>query len=353
MLEINVKKQLGALTLRANVQIPSQGVTALFGLSGSGKSSLINLVSGLIKPDQGYIRLNNRTLADSHRQIHLPPEKRHLGYVFQDARLFPHYTVKGNLAYGMKNIGKEAYRDMVELLGIGHLLNRYPATLSGGEKQRVAIGRALLINPELLLMDEPLAALDLPRKNELLDYLDRLAKEINIPILYVSHSLEELLRLATRVILMRQGSVLAFDELENIWQSDHFLPWKEQQQQSAVFSLPIEMHHPIYQMTALNFAGQMLWIHEMSQKSLGEQVRICIYSSDVSIVLQPVKGSSIRNVLACRITAVDQHQRQVEVRLNADGLQFAALISRWALAELKLTAGMWVYAQVKSVSVVA
>ncbi|KAE9527099.1 molybdenum ABC transporter ATP-binding protein ModC [Testudinibacter aquarius] len=353
MLEINVKKQLGSLALSANLQIPSNGVTALFGLSGSGKSSLINLVSGLSLPDQGYIQLNNRTLVDTVRKINLPPEQRHLGYVFQDARLFPHYTVKGNLAYGMKKVSKAVYQEIIELLGIEPLLKRYPLTLSGGEKQRVAIGRALLTEPELLLMDEPLAALDLPRKQELLDYLDRLAKEINIPILYVSHSLEELLRLAQRVILIQQGKVLAFDDLETIWQSPHFLPWKGVQQQSAVFSLPIEMHHPLYQMTVLNFAGQPLWIHEMPQKNAGDLVRICIYSSDVSIILQPTKGSSIRNVLACQITEIEIQAQQVEVRLNADGLQFGASISRWALAELELQVGMWVYAQIKSVSVIA
>ncbi|TNG92049.1 molybdenum ABC transporter ATP-binding protein ModC [Pasteurellaceae bacterium USgator11] len=353
MLEINVKKQLGSLALSVNLQIPSNGVTALFGLSGSGKSSLINLVSGLSLPDQGYIQLNNRTLVDTARKINLPPEQRYLGYVFQDARLFPHYTVKGNLAYGMKKVSKAVYQEIIELLGIEPLLKRYPLTLSGGEKQRVAIGRALLTEPELLLMDEPLAALDLPRKQELLDYLDRLAKEINIPILYVSHSLEELLRLAQRVILIQQGKVLAFDDLETIWQSPHFLPWKGVQQQSAVFSLPIEMHHPLYQMTALNFAGQPLWIHEMPQKNAGDLVRICIYSSDVSIILQPTKGSSIRNVLACQITEIEIQAQQVEVRLNADGLQFGASISRWALAELELQVGMWVYAQIKSVSVIA
>ncbi|TNH05459.1 molybdenum ABC transporter ATP-binding protein ModC [Testudinibacter sp. TR-2022] len=352
MLEINVKKQLGSLALSANLQIPSNGVTALFGLSGSGKSSLINLVSGLSTPDQGYIQLNNRTLVDTTRKINLPPEQRHLGYVFQDARLFPHYTVKGNLAYGKKNVSKAVYQEIIELLGIEHLLKRYPLTLSGGEKQRVAIGRALLTQPQMLLMDEPLAALDLPRKQELLDYLDRLAKEIKIPILYVSHSLEELLRLAQRVILMEQGKVLAFGKLETIWQSPHFLPWKGVQQQSAVFNLPIEMQHPLYQMTALAFGEQHLWIQQV-EKSVGDSVRICIYSSDVSIILQPAKGSSIRNVLACQITDIETQAQQVEVRLNADGLQFGASISRWALAELKLSVGMWVYAQVKSVSVIA
>lgn len=224
MLHIDVKKQLGTLPLEAHLDIPSQGVTALFGLSGSGKSSLINLVSGLINPDEGVIALNDRELFNSAENVCVPINQRNIGYVFQDARLFPHYTVNGNLRYGMKNTSKDEFNYIVELLGIGHLLKRYPITLSGGEKQRVAIGRALLMDPEILLMDEPLSALDLPRKRELMNYLERLSKEINIPILYVTHSLDELLRLAERVVLLTNGKVEAYDVLESIWESPLFLP---------------------------------------------------------------------------------------------------------------------------------
>ena len=226
MLQINVKKQLGQLALQANIQVPDQGVTAIFGLSGSGKTSLINLVSGLIQPDEGFIRLNDRTLVDMESQESLPTHLRKIGYVFQDARLFPHYTVKGNLRYGMKNVSQDDFNYIVDLLGITHLLKRYPLTLSGGEKQRVAIGRALLTDPDILLMDEPLSALDVPRKRELMQYLERLSKEINIPILYVTHSLDELLRLADRVVLMENGIVKAYDSVEKIWNSPIFAPWK-------------------------------------------------------------------------------------------------------------------------------
>ena len=252
MLHIDVKKQLGTLSLEAHLDIPSQGVTALFGLSGSGKSSLINLVSGLINPDEGVIALNDRELFNSAENSCVPINQRNIGYVFQDARLFPHYTVNGNLRYGMKNTSKDEFNYIVELLGIGHLLKRYPITLSGGEKQRVAIGRALLTDPEILLMDEPLSALDLPRKRELMNYLERLSKEINIPILYVTHSLDELLRLAERVVLLTNGKVETYDVLENIWESPLFLPWKQENEQSAVLSLPVFMHNPSYKMTALS-----------------------------------------------------------------------------------------------------
>ncbi|MBE2896777.1 molybdenum ABC transporter ATP-binding protein ModC [Pasteurellaceae bacterium HPA106] len=352
MLEISVKKQLGAMALEVDVQVPNRGVTALFGLSGSGKSSLINLVSGLTKPDDGYILLNGKTLVDKRRGVYLPPERRKVGYVFQDARLFPHYTVRGNLHYGMNKQQVQNFDEIVSLLGIESLLNRYPLTLSGGEKQRVAIGRALFTQPDLLLMDEPLAALDLPRKQELLDYLDRLTKEIEIPILYVSHSLEELLRLAQQVILMDDGKVLAYDKLETIWQSKHFLPWKNETKQSAVFSLPVLLHHQQFPMTGLDFAGQQLWIRK-TDKKVGEPVRVCVFASDVTLSLEPAKNSSVRNVLACQVSAIDKHNsHEIEVILHTEGLTFSALITPWALAELDLRVGMRLYAQVKSVSVI-
>ncbi len=229
MLEINVRKQLGKMAFAVDLQLPTQGVTALFGLSGSGKTTLINLVSGLLQPDQGYIRLNGRALVDTQKQINLAPNHRNVGYVFQEGRLFPHYSVKGNLCYGMKQKDSAEFARIVQLLGIEHLLKRYPITLSGGEKQRVAIGRALLSQPEILLMDEPLSALDLPRKLELLDYLDKLAQEIAIPILFVTHSLEELARLAQQVVLLDQGKVIAYDQWQNMQDSPLFALWRERE----------------------------------------------------------------------------------------------------------------------------
>ena len=227
MLEINLKKTLGELELVADLQIPTRGVTAIFGLSGAGKSSFINLISGLLTPDQGYIRLNDKTLVDTENKIDMAPNKRHVGYIFQDARLFPHYSVKGNLLYGVKDKSAVDFDGILTLLGIEHLLKRYPFSLSGGEKQRVAIGRALLSNPDILLMDEPLSALDLPRKQELLAYLEQLTHSIDIPILYVTHSLEELTALAERMILMEHGKVIAYDEVQRIIHSPVFAKWKQ------------------------------------------------------------------------------------------------------------------------------
>ena len=352
MLHIDVKKQLGTLSLEAHSDIPSQGVTALFGLSGSGKSSLINLVSGLINPDEGVIALNDRELFNSAENVCVPINQRNIGYVFQDARLFPHYTVNGNLRYGMKNTSKDEFNYIVELLGIGHLLKRYPITLSGGEKQRVAIGRALLTDPEILLMDEPLSALDLPRKRELMNYLERLSKEINIPILYVTHSLDELLRLAERVILLTNGKVEAYDVLENIWDSPLFLPWKQENEQSAVLSLPIFMHNPSYKMTALSIGDQNIWINQV-EAQINEKVRICIHSSDVSISLNKVEQSSIRNILYGRIVNILELENRVDLKLDIGGKHLWASISKWSFHDLALQVGQLVYAQIKAISVMS
>lgn len=227
MLEIDVTKKLGKMHLEAKLSFPSQGVTVIFGVSGSGKTSLIQLISGLSKPDMGNIHLNGNVLVDTEQKHFLPANKRKIGYIFQDARLFPHYRVLGNLTYGMPKNRLGELDKIVQLLGIEHLLKRYPVTLSGGEKQRVAIGRALLTSPEILLMDEPLSALDLPRKRELLDYLAKLAQNIAIPILYVTHSIDEMRKLAHRVVLLEDGKVVAFDTLENIYQSEAFALWRE------------------------------------------------------------------------------------------------------------------------------
>ena len=352
MLHIDVKKQLGTLPLEAHLDIPSQGVTALFGLSGSGKSSLINLVSGLIDPDEGVISLNDRELFNSAENSCVPINQRNIGYVFQDARLFPHYTVNGNLRYGMKNTSKDEFNYIVELLGIGHLLKRYPITLSGGEKQRVAIGRALLTDPEILLMDEPLSALDLPRKRELMNYLERLSKEISIPILYVTHSLDELLRLAERVVLLTNGKVEAYDVLENIWESPLFLPWKQENEQSAVLSLPVFMHNPSYKMTALSIGDQNIWINQV-EAQINDNVRICIHSSDVSISLNKVEQSSIRNTLYGRIVKILELENRVDLKLDIGGKHLWASISKWSFHDLALQLGQLVYAQIKAISVMS
>ncbi|PPK20818.1 molybdenum ABC transporter ATP-binding protein, partial [Klebsiella pneumoniae] len=219
MLDLNFSQTLCNLRLTINETLPANGITAIFGVSGAGKTSVINAISGLTRPQKGRIVLNGRVLNDAEKDICLTPEKRRVGYVFQDARLFPHYKVRGNLRYGMSKSMVDQFDKLVALLGIEPLLDRLPGSLSGGEKQRVAIGRALLTAPELLLLDEPLASLDIPRKRELLPYLQRLTREIHIPMLSVSHSLDEILHLAARVMVLENGQVKAFGALEEVWGS--------------------------------------------------------------------------------------------------------------------------------------
>ncbi|ELQ6132943.1 molybdenum ABC transporter ATP-binding protein ModC [Cronobacter dublinensis] len=350
MLELNFTQMLGNHRLTVNETLPGSGITAVFGVSGAGKTSLINAISGLTRPQHGRIVLNDRVLSDTETDIFLPPEKRRIGYVFQDARLFPHYKVRGNLKYGMAKEMASQFDKLVTLLGIEPLLDRLPGTLSGGEKQRVAIGRALLTAPELLLLDEPLASLDVPRKRELLPYLQRLAREINIPMLYVSHSLEEILHLADKVLVLEQGEVKAFGSLEDIWGSSVMNPWLPPEQQSSVLKVTVLEHHPHYAMTALALGDQHLWVSRI-EKPLQTPLRIRIQASDVSLVLQPPLQSSIRNIVRARVAQCYDDNGQVEVQLEVGSRTLWARISPWARDELAIKPGLWLYAQIKSVSI--
>lgn len=219
-MQIHVTRRQGDFLVNAAFEGPASGVTALYGPSGAGKTSVINMVAGLMRPDTGRIRVNGMCLFDSDRRIDLPPQRRRIGYVFQDGRLLPHLSVRGNLTYGMHLTPADrrfvTFDAVIALLGIGDLLDRRPAKLSGGEKQRVAIGRALLTSPAMLLMDEPLASLDTARKAEVLPFITRLSREYAIPILYVSHIMDEIVHLADHLVIMDRGHVNASGELESL-----------------------------------------------------------------------------------------------------------------------------------------
>ncbi|WP_395301412.1 molybdenum ABC transporter ATP-binding protein ModC [Enterobacter sp. ECC-175] len=350
MLELNFTQTLGNHCLTISETLPASGITAIFGVSGAGKTSLINAISGLTRPQSGSIILNNRVLNDVEKKIYLSPDKRRIGYVFQDARLFPHYSVRGNLRYGMAKSMAGQFDKLVALLGIDPLLDRLPSSLSGGEKQRVAIGRALLTAPELLLLDEPLASLDIPRKRELLPYLQRLAREIHIPMLYVSHSLDEILHLADKVLVLEEGSVKAFGNLEDVWGSSVMHPWLPKDQQSSILKVSVLEHHPHYAMTALALGDQHLWVNKVD-KPLQSALRIRIQASDVSLVLQPPVQTSIRNVLRARVAECYDNDGQVDVQLEVGVKTLWARISPWARDELGIKPGQWLYAQIKSVSI--
>jgi molybdate transport system ATP-binding protein len=260
--------------------------------------------------------------------------------------------VLGNLRYGMAKSMAGQFDKLVALLGIEQLLDRLPGGLSGGEKQRVAIGRALLTAPELLLLDEPLASLDIPRKRELLPYLQRLAREINIPVLYVSHSLDEILHLADKVMVLEAGAVKAFGNLEDVWGSSVMNPWLPQEQQSSILKVSVLEHHPHYAMTALALGDQHIWVNRLD-KPLQAAVRIRIQATDVSLVLQPSSNTSIRNTLRAKVVQNYDLDGQVEVQLDVSGRTLWARISPWARDELNIKPGLWLYAQIKSVSITA
>ncbi len=350
MLKLKLLQQLGNLTLNVNLDLPNKGITAIFGRSGAGKSSLINLIAGLSTAQAGFIELNGQVLFDSQNGINLPPEKRNIGYVFQEHRLFPHYSVEKNLKYGYKRSDSADFLQIVELLGIAPLLNRYPASLSGGEKQRVAIGRALLSSPNILLMDEPLSALDLPRKQELLDYLDKLSARLEIPILYVSHSLEEVVRLANHLVLLENGKVTAFDTLSAVWHSSAFSAWQPNHQRISLLELPVEETLPHYNMLGLSLNAQRLWVNQLPRHQIGEKLRVTIASKEVSISLQKPTQSSIRNVLKGNVRKIETHLDRVDLAIQVENQQIWSTISLWSFNELAIQPEQEVYLQIKSVS---
>ncbi|ERK18333.1 MAG: molybdenum ABC transporter ATP-binding protein ModC [Pantoea sp.] len=350
MLTLNFSQQLGTHQLDVDVEIPGKGITAIFGVSGAGKTSLINAIGGLTQPQQGQIKLDERLLFDAATGLNLPPEKRRIGYVFQDARLFPHYSVRGNLQYGMAATMKPQFDSLVALLGLDALLRRAPSSLSGGEKQRVAIGRALLTAPDILLMDEPLASLDLPRKRELMPYLQKLAKQVDIPLLYVSHSLDEILQLADNVLVLDSGKVKAFGSLEKVWSSAAMRPWLPASDRTSVLRVQVLEQHPDYPMTALSLGDQHIWVSRVNQP-LKTALRIRIASADVSLALQPPQNTSIRNILPAQVVELLEIDDQVEVKLRIGISELWARISPWARDELGIRPDQWLYAQIKSVSI--
>jgi molybdate transport system ATP-binding protein len=358
MIQLRLNQQLGDITLSVDQSIPSKGITAIFGRSGSGKTSLINAIAGLLCPDSGRIVIKKQVLFDDEQRINVPIEARQIGYVFQDARLFPHYSVAGNLRYGMSgNLDTINFDHIVDLLNLSSLLDRHPIDLSGGEKQRVAIARALLSKPAILLMDEPLASLDLPRKQEVMPFLERLANDINIPILYVTHSISEMMRLADHILLLESGRVIASGPLEAVWSSEAMQPWQSSSGKSSLFEATLSEHHPQYALSKVSLSGCTdLWVQRV-EAPLNSRIRLQIRANDVSISLNRATDTSIRNILPATIDSIEQKksdtgQQSVAIRLAlATECYLWATITQWAYDELELTQGMAVYAQVKGVSV--
>jgi molybdate transport system ATP-binding protein len=352
-LEVDVRRRLGGFELAADFASAGR-LTALFGPSGSGKTTIVNLIAGLARPDTGRIAVDGRTLVDTEARVFVPAHQRRIGYVFQDARLFPHLTVVQNLAYGRVFTPRaERYADretVVELLGIATLLQRRPAGLSGGEKQRVAIGRALLASPRLILMDEPLASLDEARKAEILPYIERLRDEAGIPIVYVSHAVGEVARLATDIVVMSAGRAVASGPAAEVLTRLDLLPDGERGETGALLDLTLEAQEEEFGLSVLRSAAGM-WRAPRVEAPTGARVRARVRARDVMLAVEPLAGVSALNVFAGVVREVAAGEAaDALVTVDCGGDRLLARVTRRSVAVLGLAPGRKVYAVVKALS---
>jgi len=359
MIQMRLKLRYSGFALDVDLQLPGRGVTALYGHSGSGKTTCLRCIAGLERADHGFIQVNDEVWQDSENKIFVAPHKRALGYVFQEASLFPHLSVLANLEFGLKRIPKPQRRvDMAhatELLGISHLLDRHPQHLSGGERQRVGMARALLTSPKLLLMDEPLAALDAQRKSEILPYLQRLHDELDIPVLYVSHSQDEVARLADHIVLLSNGKALASGPIgQTLARLD--LPLAMGDDAGVVIEGRVSAYDADYQLLSLQLPDTTLNIRvPHSPLDAGHALRCKVQARDVSLSLHNAGQSSILNRLP--VTVVSEmnadNAAHVLIRLDAAGTPLLARITRYSRDQLNVHPGQQLWAQIKAVAVLA
>ncbi len=354
VIKASFKLNYGDFKLDVDLTLPCTGISVLFGHSGSGKTTLLRCIAGLEQAPHGYLEINDHIWQDSQRKIFIPTYKRPLGYVFQEANLFSHLTVLDNLQYGLKrvknNLGLIKLNQTIELLGISHLLMRMPSNLSGGERQRVAIARALALNPEILLMDEPLASLDFKRKQEILPYLIKLHQQLDIPIIYVTHSQQEVAQLADTLVILEDGNILASGPLSET-QSRLDLPLAQDREAATVWQVTVAEHESDYHLTRVTFDGGSLTITAVDAK-LGTELRVQIYARDVSITLAEPHATSILNVLPAVISHLSEGQEnQALVQLQLGQQLLLAHISRKSLLLLGLHIGMSVFVQIKGTSI--
>ena len=344
--------------LQVNLDLAGSGVTALFGPSGSGKTSCLRVIAGLARSDaecNACIAVNGVVWQDDTQDLFVPTHQRAIGYVFQDANLFTHLSVAQNLAFGLTRVAPDQRRialdQVVGLLGIAHLLPRRTDTLSGGERQRVAIARALATSPRLLLLDEPLAALDAQRKAEILPYLENLHSELDIPVLYVSHALDEVARLADHLVLLDNGQVMASGATHELM-TRLDLPLAHGDTAGALIHASISGHEADYHLTLADFPGGRLRVAQQ-KREIGQSLRLRVLARDVSLTLAPQVGTSILNILPARVVALaNDSPGQVMVALDAGGTALLARITKKSVDALALVPGCAVYAQVKGVAIV-
>jgi molybdate transport system ATP-binding protein len=350
-IEVDITHRLGAFRLDARFAARG-GLVGLFGPSGSGKTSIVNVIAGLTLPDRGSVTVDGITLLDTERGICVPRHRRRLGYVFQEARLFPHLTVRHNLLYGRWfTRAKERREDLgrvVDLLGLGHLLERRPGRLSGGEKQRVAIGRALLASPRLLLMDEPLASLDEARKAEILPYIEKLRDEAKVPIVYVSHAIAEVARLATSVVLLSEGKIAAVGATGEVLNRLDVFSFDEV---STLIEARVERQDRQFELTELRSAAG-LWRLTRIEAPIGARVRLRVRARDVVLANGEPTGISALNIFPAVVAEIgDACGPSLQLRLDCNGEVLIASLTRFSMERLGLAPGLPVHAVVKSVSI--
>jgi molybdate transport system ATP-binding protein len=359
MLAVSLQHRFGApggsgFALDLSFEATGPGVTALFGPSGCGKSTVLAAIAGLLRPRHGVVRLDGETLLDTHAGIDRRPEQRRCAVVFQDARLFPHRTVEGNLRYGLKRAPPGAagpsFDEVVDLLGIAPLLPRRPHALSGGEKQRVALGRALLARPRLLLMDEPLAALDAARRAEVLPFLARLRDAARLPIVYVTHALDEVDALADQLVLLEAGRVMAQGDVETL-SARTDLPLAARRDAGSLLSCTVHAHDAARGLSWLRFAGGELMV-PLRSETVGTRLRLRVRARDVAVARCRPAEASIHNVLPCVLAAIEPtagpHERLL--RLDVGGTPLLARVLRDAVDRLDLQPGQPLFALVKGIA---
>ena len=354
MLSVNITKAFGSFRLETQFEVEEGSITAIFGKSGAGKTSTINAIAGLTRPDVGVIQIGNTTLFDQNLKINLPIYKRQIGYVFQDDRLFPHMTVQNNLIYGTPKNRDVAnslnLTDITVLLELAPLLERRPKTLSGGEKQRVAIGRALLSNPKLLLMDEPLASIDVQHRFEILPFIQRVREKTGITIIYVTHALEEVIFIADQIILLSEGQVTAQGTVEEIMSRLDLHPMTSRFDAGAVISATYSGYDREFDLGELSFDGGTLRIAGLNAE-IGIHLRAHIRARDVSLMLDKPKDTSVLNVFKGELIEIRHEEGpQLDLLINI-GTPLIARITRKSLNDLNLDIGSKVYAMIKAVAI--
>jgi len=355
-IEVEFRHRFADFTFDVSFRTEATGVTALFGRSGAGKTSILNAIAGLVRPACGRIAIGPRVFFDSERDIWIPASRRHVGYVFQENRLFPHLSVEGNLQFGWRRspvrISQKEFFCVAEMLGLQHLLKRKPRSLSGGEQSRVALGRALLTSPSILLMDEPLAAIDAERRGEILPYLERLRDHAAVPIVYVSHSLDEIARLADHLVVVKGGEVAASGPLFELITEMRMPEATGEPPYGAVLATTVVRDLTDESLTVLAFAGGELRVPLLLYPK-GTKLRTHIRAADVIIASEEPRAISANNVLPATILEIRERTgSHVDVRLLCGTTMLVAWITRASRERLQLTPGAQVFAIIKSVSIV-